>query len=107
MILKLIIFYGGQSSAAILSPNSAWGATMWSVDVLEEDGRFVVRTVVDGDTQDMTFVMEGFAQLYARGQRIHFQTLSEIALNECSVGVNLTIDENFDDADRGGSWTQM
>ena len=52
---------------------------MWTVDVIEEGGRFVVRTKVGEDTHDMPFTIEGLAHLYARGQRVHYQTLAELA----------------------------
>lgn len=53
---------------------------MWSVEIIEENGKFVVRTVHDADVNDMQFESEGFARLYARGQRVHFSVLEEIAL---------------------------
>lgn len=53
---------------------------MWSVEVIEEAGKFIVRTEHAGDVRDMPFEAEGFAKLYARGQRIHFSVLEEIAL---------------------------
>lgn len=51
---------------------------MWSVDVIEENGRFVVRTKIGDDIHDMPFTIEGFAHLYARGQRVHYKTLAEL-----------------------------
>lgn len=51
---------------------------MWSVEIFEENGKFVVRTVNDADINDMKFDNEGFAKLYARGQRVHFSVLEEI-----------------------------
>lgn len=52
---------------------------MWSVDVIEENGRFVVRTKIGDDIHDVPFTIEGFAHLYARGQRVHYKTLAESA----------------------------
>lgn len=55
---------------------------MWSVDVLELEGKFVVRTTYNGEIHEMAFLSEGFANLYARGQRVHYQVLEEIRSNE-------------------------
>lgn len=53
---------------------------VWNVEIIEVGGKFIVRTVHDADIKDMEFESEGFARLYARGQRVHFSVLEEIAL---------------------------
>lgn len=55
---------------------------MWSVDISEVEGKFVVRTTYNAEIHEMEFLSEGFAKLYARGQRVHYQVLEEIRSNE-------------------------
>ncbi len=55
---------------------------MWSVDISEVEGKFVVRTTYNEEIHEMAFLSEGFANLYARGQRVHYQVLEEIRSNE-------------------------
>lgn len=66
---------------ALRSPHEQDDA-VWTVDIVEEGGRFVVRTKVGDNIEEMPFTIEGFAHLYARGQRVHFQTLSELAADK-------------------------
>lgn len=54
----------------------------WEVEIVEENGKFTVRTTRDSATTDMEFQEEGFALLYAKGQRIHYEVLHAIGKDE-------------------------
>jgi hypothetical protein len=53
-----------------------------SVQILTKDDRYVVQTTFDGDLSEMPFELEGFAKLYAKGQKIHIEVLEGIRRDE-------------------------
>jgi hypothetical protein len=52
------------------------------VEILTRDNHYVVQTTFDGDVSEMPFEVEGFAKLYAKGQKIHIDVLESMRRDE-------------------------